>query len=111
MTRVRKASRGGAPSFVPQAAVEDQPDVVGAPDAQVVPDHLLEEQPPRNGPVEHLGQGELGLQDRDVIGVPGGPVGGGERAGQDRQPLVQQSLDLCRSQPVTDLLQTGRVID
>jgi hypothetical protein len=76
-----------------------------------VPDHLLEEDPPRHGPVEHLGQGELGLQDRHVIPVPGGAVDVGERVRQDRQPPVQQRLDLFGSEPVTDLLQPGRVVD
>ena len=92
-------------------AAEDQPDLVGAADAQVVQDHLLEEQPPGDGPVEHLGQGELGLQDRDLIAVPSVAVGVGERVGQDRQPLVQQGVDLIGSEPVADLLQPGRVLD
>ena len=87
-------SRGRVRALAEQVAVEDQPDLVGAADVQVVADHLLEEHPPRHGPVQHLGQRELGLQDRDVVAVPGGPVGVGERVRQDRQPLVQQRLDL-----------------
>jgi hypothetical protein len=34
---------------------------------------------PLTGFVQHLGQGELGLQDRQVVAVAGGPVRGGER--------------------------------
>ena len=49
---------------------------------------------PVTGCVQHLGQGELGLQDRKLIPVAGVPVGVGERVRQDRQPLVQQRLDL-----------------
>ena len=76
-------------------AVEDQADLVGAADVEVVADDLLEEDPPRHRLVEHLGQGELGLQDRDVVAVAGGAVGGGERVRQDGQPLAQQRVDLA----------------
>jgi len=92
-------------------AVENKGDLVGAADAQVVPDHLLEEHSPGDGLVEHLGQGELGLQDRYLIPVPGAAVGVGERARQDRQPLVQQRVDLIGSEAVADLLQPDRVVD
>jgi hypothetical protein len=81
MTRVRKPPRGRAPPFADQAAVEDQTDLVGAADVQVVADDLFEEDPPRHGPVQHLGQGELSLQDRYVVPVPGVTVLAGERVG------------------------------
>ena len=50
MTRVRKRRLVGSGAGVvapgtDQAAVEDQPDLVRAADAQVVPDHLFEEDP------------------------------------------------------------------
>ena len=96
---------------VDDSAVEDQAHLVGAADVEVVADDLLEEDPPRHRLVEHLGQGELGLQDRDVVAVAGGAVGGGERVRQDRQPLAQQRVDLRRSQAVADRLQRGRVVD
>jgi hypothetical protein len=35
--------------------------------------------PTRDRCVEHLCQGELGLQDRQVVAVAGGPIGRGER--------------------------------
>ncbi len=73
--------------------------------------HLLEEDPPGHRPVQHLGQRELGLQDRDVVAVAGGPVLGGERVWQDRQPLAQQAVDLLGAQPVADGLHRGRVVD
>jgi len=71
---------------------------------------VFEEDPAGDGGVQHLGQGELGLQDRDVVAVASGPIGVGERPGQDRQPLVEQRLDLRRSEPVADSLQRGRVV-
>ena len=99
-----ETSRGTVTPATDDAALEDQTDLVGAPDVQVVPDHLFEEDPPRHRTVEHLGQGELSLQDRYVVPVPGGAVGVSERVGQDRQPLVQQRVDLLGSESVTDLL-------
>ena len=78
---------------------------------EVVPDDLLEEDPPGHRLIEHLGQGELRLQDGDVIPVARGPVGGAERVRQPGQPLAQQRVDLGRAQGVADRLQGGRVID
>jgi len=88
MIRVRNRPGGGAWPLADQSAVEDQADLVGAAQVEVVPDHVLEEQPAGHGSVEHLGQGELGLQDRELVAVAGGPVGRAERVRQDRQPLA-----------------------
>ena len=64
--------------------------------------------------IEHLGQRELGLQDRDLLAVAGLAVGGSERVRQAIQPLAQQPLDRFRRQAVANLLQTlgiGAVLD
>jgi len=108
-TRVRNR-RGRAPAAGADLPVEDQTDLVRAAEVEVLPDHLLEQHPPAGRPVEHLGQTELRLQDRDVIPVAGGPVCGGERVRQDPQPLAQQGVDLRRAQPAADRLQPGRVV-
>ena len=52
-------------------AVEDQLHLVGPAEVQVLADDLLEEDAAVQRPVEHLGQRELGLQDRDVVAVAG----------------------------------------
>ncbi|GAA0730799.1 hypothetical protein GCM10010199_46590 [Dactylosporangium roseum] len=70
------------------APVEDQPDVVGAAQVEVVVDDLFEEDPSGDRFVEHLGQGELGLQDGDLIAVVGGAVRCGERMRQPAQSLA-----------------------
>ena len=64
ITRVRNRPgvRGAA---VDQAPVEDQADLVGAAGVEVVADDVLEEHPSGDRAVQDLGQGELGLQDRD----------------------------------------------
>lgn len=72
-------------------AVEDQRHPVGAAEVDVLAHHLLEEHPSGLRPV---GQGELGLQDRELVAVAGPPVGGGEGVGQPSQPLAGQSLDV-----------------
>ena len=76
----------GAGGVVLAAAVdgpaEDQADPVRAAEVEVVADDLLEEDPPGDRLVQHLGQGELRLQDGDVIPVPGSPVSPGKRVWQ-----------------------------
>src|SRR3954454_12345190 len=54
----------------------------GRGDVEVVVQHLLEEDPSGDRAVEHLGQGELRLQDRQLIAVAGGLVLGGEGWGR-----------------------------
>ena len=93
------------------AASEDQADPVGSADVEVVADELLQEDPAGDGPVEHLGEGELGLDDGDVVAVAGGGVLVGERVGQLGQPLAQQRLDLVLAETVADRLERGHVID
>src|ERR1039458_5028292 len=60
-------------------------DAVGPSEVEVVPDDLLEEDPPGHRLIQHLGQGELCLQ--DVIPVARGPVGGAEGVRQPGQLL------------------------
>jgi len=55
---------GGAAALADDLPVEDEADLVRAADVEVVADQLLEEDPPAHRGVQHLGEGELGLQDR-----------------------------------------------
>ena len=104
-------SRRGARAAAHQAAVEDQADLIGAADVEVVADDLLEEDPTGHRVVEHLGQGELGLQDRQVVAVARVAIGGGERMRQSGQPLAQQRLDLVGTEPIADRLHRGGIVD
>lgn len=104
-------ARGGPRSLPDDPPVEDQPDLVRAADVEVVPDHLLEEDPPAHRLVQHLGEGELRLQDRHLVAVARGPVRWGERVRQAGQPLAQQRIDRLGAEPVADLLQGGHVGD
>jgi hypothetical protein len=49
--------------MAPDPAVEDKLDLFWAAEIEVLADHLFEEQPSVDRLIEHLGQGELGLQD------------------------------------------------
>ena len=111
ITRVRNGPGVGRWPATDQRAVEDQGDLVGAADVEVVADDLFEEHPSRDRFVEHLGQGELGLQDRQLVAVARGPVVGGERVRQDGQPFTQQRVDLLGTQTVADPLQPVHVVD
>src|SRR3984893_16607776 len=86
-------------------AVEDQLDLLRPAEIEVLADHLLEEQSAVHRPVEHLRQGELGLQDRDVVAVAGLAIRPSERMRQQAQPLAQKAVDLLRREAVTDFLQ------
>ena len=91
-TRVRNRAR--RPAGDP--AIEDQLNLLGTAEVEVLADHLLEEQAAVHRPVEHLGQRELGLQDRDVVAVAGLAIRAGERMRQQAQPFAQQAVDLLR---------------
>jgi len=53
--------------------------------SRVVADQLLEEDPPVHWRVQRLGEGELGLQDRQLIPVAARSVLVGERVRQQAQ--------------------------
>jgi hypothetical protein len=93
---------------------EDQADLVGAADVEVVSDGLLEKDPPRDRFVQHLGQAELGLQDRELVAVARRAVRRGERVRQPGQPLTQQRVDTVRGQAIAERLHprhVGGVVD
>ncbi|HEV3292947.1 MAG TPA: hypothetical protein VG123_28565, partial [Streptosporangiaceae bacterium] len=69
----------------------------------------LEEDPPGGRPAWHLGEGELGLQDGQLIAVVRGDVAGGERMRQFAQPFAQQGVDAGGAEAVADGLQRRRV--
>ena len=77
--------RGGA---LGDAPVEDELHMVGTAEVEVLAHDLLEEDPPLDGPVEHLGEGELGLEDRDVVADAGPAVRHRVRMRQARQALA-----------------------
>src|SRR5215471_3567984 len=85
-------------------AIEDEFDLLGAAEIEVLADHLLEEQTTVQRSVEDLGGGELRLQDRDIIAVAGLAVGSREGMWQKPQPFAQQRIDLGGGKPVANRL-------
>ena len=65
-------ARRGEAALADDPAGEDQRDLVRAADVEIVPDDLLEEDPPGGRCVQDVGEGELGLQDGQLVAVASG---------------------------------------
>ncbi len=90
--------------------VEDDLHVVGPADVEVVCGQRFEECAgmPRGG--EGDGLGDLDLAHGDVPPVAGIAVGAGERERQACPPAIGEHPDLAGAEPITDLLQRGRIV-
>src|SRR5438876_2906764 len=91
------------------AAAEDELDLVGAADVEILADDLLEEDAAGHRTVEDLREGEFGLQDGDVVAVAGTAIGGGEGMGEAAEPLAHEGVDLGGREPIRDRLRPARV--
>jgi hypothetical protein len=69
---------------------------------QVFPNHLFKKHASMHRPVQHLGQGKLGLQNGDCVSVSGFAVGRQKRMRQAAQPFSQQGIDLLCRQLLAD---------
>src|ERR687888_286317 len=90
-------------------AVKDQLHLIGPADVEVLANDFLEEDPAAEGSVQDLGQGELGLEDGNLVAVTGGAVLSRKRVRQACQPLASQGVDALGGQAVAQLLQPLRV--
>ena len=99
-----KAPRGAPVN----ASLEDQLGLTGAADIQVLPNHFLEERAPRHRPVQHLGERELRLQDRQIVAIARRAIGSAKGVRQPAQPLSQQRIDLLGRQPLAQRLRPLR---
>jgi hypothetical protein len=86
------------------ASSEDQLHLAWSTDVEVFTNHLLEEQSACRWPVEHLGQGKLRLQNRELVAVSGPAIGGGVGVGQAAQRFSPQGVDLLCRQGVAERL-------
>src|SRR5947208_540303 len=55
--------------------------LIGPAEVEILAHHFFEEAAAGARPIEDLGQGEFRLEDRELIAIAGGAVGGGEGAG------------------------------
>ena len=84
-----EAARGAAGD----APVEDELDLVGAPDVEILADDFLEDDAAGDRLVEDLREGELRLQDRDVVAIARFAVGRRVRVGEPGEPLAGEGVD------------------
>ncbi len=89
--------------------VEDQADLLGPSQIEVLADDLLEQMAPGQWPVEHLGAGELRLQDGELKSVAGGVVLRREGIREPSQPLGHQRSDRLLVQLIEELLRARRI--
>jgi len=61
------------------ASIKDQLHLAGPAEVEVFADHFFKEHPAGYGPVQHLCQRELRLQDRDLVAVTGLSIAGAVR--------------------------------
>lgn len=81
----------------------------GRPQVEVLADDLLKRAAPGPRPVEHLGAGELRLQDGGLKVIAGGVVRGREGVRSPSPPLGYHGSDLVFGQVIGELLRAGRI--
>jgi hypothetical protein len=86
------------------ATGEDELNLGGPADVEVIGDQCLEESPSVSGLGEHDGARDLDLPHGDLPPVASGPVRFGQRQRQNGQPALGEHRDRARTQPVADRL-------
>ena len=82
--------------------------MVRAAEIEILTQNLFEEHAAVKGAVKDLGEGELRMQDGEVVADPRGPVPGGEGMRQPCHPLAEQGVDpQCRDLPRDGLHRLG----
>ena len=90
------------------APIKDELHLIGAADVEILSNDFFEEDPSGDRSIEDLREGELALEDRQVIAIAGLAVGGREGMRQTAQPLPEDGVDLVGGQQVGDLLGPSR---
>jgi hypothetical protein len=95
------------------APIEDQADLLGAAEVEVLADDLLKQMPSRKGTVEDLRAGEFRLQDGDVVVVAGGTIGIRERLQnpQRHRPADAPERGVRPANQVSETGPTPRVLE
>ena len=81
---------GGGPDLTP----EDEFDLIGTAEVEVVSDQCLEEGTSAAWSIEHQGAGGLDLAQRELPPVAGVTIGGGQRRRDDRHPAIEEALQI-----------------
>src|SRR5215467_2637830 len=96
---------------VRESAAEDQGDVLGAAQDEMLTDHLLEELTAVERAVKDLGACDLELKDGELVGVARATVQSGEGVGQAVHPAVEVALDVPGAKAAAEPPQGGLVVD
>ncbi len=92
------------------AKLEDQLQVIGPTQVEVLAKHLLEEDPTMHGSIHDLREGKLDLAHRSVVTVAGGLLASREGTRKAVLPLAQESLDATGRQSIGQGLHPPRVV-
>jgi hypothetical protein len=98
----------GADGVAADPAAEDDLDVVGPAEVEVVDDEGFEEAAGMSGRVEDDGAGDLDLAHGAFPPVASVTVGAGQWKGEAGQPPFDEEVDGAGAEPVADGLQRGR---
>jgi hypothetical protein len=90
-------------------ATKDQLHLLGTAQIDVFADDLLEEAASVEAPIPNLSEGELGLEDGQVIAVTGAAVSGAVGVRQASQPFAEEGVDLGGGQTVSQALGGGQI--
>src|SRR5262249_25644713 len=99
----------GALGVLAHLAAEDELDLVGSTQVQVVGDQALDQAASATRGIEDQGPRDLDLAHGELPPVAALPLGRAQRGGDDIHPAVEEGLDLLRAEAVTDSLQPSRV--
>ena len=75
-------------------SIEDQRNLIGAPNIEVISNHTLKPHPARLRPVKHTGVGNLKLAECQIVDVAGSQVCFAQRRGQAAQASARRSSSL-----------------
>ena len=100
-----EASRRGAGDL----ARKEQLDLTGSPEVEILANDRLEELAASQRTGEDLGHTDFHLEDRQLIGEPGGAMGGRQGQGELGLPPGEDGLDLGRRKRVARLLHRCRI--
>ena len=81
------------------ASIEDQLHLIRTAEIEILADDFFEETAAGHRSIEDLREGELGLQDGELIAIPGGPVRRREGMGHAPEPLAKDRVNARRRAP------------
>jgi hypothetical protein len=88
--------------------LEDQLHLIRTAEVEILSHDFFEEAAPGDWPIEDLREGELRLEDRELVPIARLPMGGREGMRQAAEPLAKDRIDLVGCEGIGDLLDAAR---